>query len=80
MPTRQSFLNSKAFTDSLLPWESIDVYKLGMQTVKPGQYPKQWVQINNAVQKAISAAVSGTTSVSSALQAANPQVNSLLKG
>lgn len=80
VPSRQSFLNSAAFKDSLLPWESIDVYKLGMQTVKPGQYPKNWVEINKAVQTAIGKATASQTSVSSALQAANTQVNSLLKG
>lgn len=80
VPTRQSFLNSAAFKDSLLPWESLDVYKLGMQTVRPGQYPKNWVQINKAVQTAIGDATAGKTSVSTALQAANTQVNSLLKG
>ncbi|HEV7214776.1 MAG TPA: sugar ABC transporter substrate-binding protein [Chloroflexota bacterium] len=80
VPTRQSFLNSAAFKNSLLPWENIEVYKLGMQTVKAGQYPKNWVQINDAVQKAVNGARDGKTSVSSALQAANTQVNSLLKG
>ena len=80
VPTRQSFLNSAAFKDSLLSWESIDVYKLGMQTVKAGQYPKNWVEINKAVQTAIGKATAGQTSVSTALQAANTQVNSLLKG
>jgi ABC-type glycerol-3-phosphate transport system substrate-binding protein len=80
VPTRQSFLNSKAFKDSLLPWESIDVYKLGMQTVRPGQYPKNWVEINKAVQTAVGKAEGGQLSVSSALQQANTQVNSLLKG
>ncbi|HEY8743287.1 MAG TPA: extracellular solute-binding protein, partial [Chloroflexota bacterium] len=80
VPTRQSFLNSAAFKNSLLPWESIDVYKLGMQTVKAGQYPKNWVQINNAVQTAVNSARDGKTSVSAALQSVNTQVNSLLKG
>lgn len=79
VPTRQSFLNSAAFKNSLLPWESIDVYKLGMQTVKAGQYPKNWVQINKAVQTAVNSARDGKASVSSALQSANTQVNSLLK-
>lgn len=80
VPTRQSFLNSAAFKNSLLPWESIEVYKLGMQTVKAGQYPKNWVEINKAVHTAVGNARDAKTSVSSALQAANTQVNSLLKG
>jgi multiple sugar transport system substrate-binding protein len=80
VPTRQSFLNSAAFKDSLLPWESLDVYKLGMQTVRPGQYPKNWVEINKAVQTAINNATAGKTGVGAALQVANTQVNGLLKG
>ena len=80
VPTRKSFLDSKAFSSSLLPWESLEVYKSGMESERPGQYPKNWVQINKAVGAAMDKVKAGQAGASAALQEVNPQVQGLLNG
>jgi ABC-type glycerol-3-phosphate transport system substrate-binding protein len=78
-PVNQTVASSKAYIDSLLPWENAAVYDQAAQATQGYRAPVQLGQVQSAFNAVWKDVLSGKTTVTSAMNSFVDQANTVLK-